>query len=107
MGAASARTVRVARRARPPAEAVLLAARVASPAWRRGGRGRFRRRRLGSLPEHLHGVRDEAATRELIILENRKYSRRQLIWFRKEPNLRWIHASGERADTQEEVARLL
>src|SRR5262249_26836494 len=32
--------------------------------------------------EHLHGVRDEAATRDLIILENRKYSRRQLIWFR-------------------------
>jgi len=57
--------------------------------------------------EHLHGVRDEAATRELIILENRKYSRRQLIWFRKEPNLRWIHAPGERADTQDAVARLL
>jgi hypothetical protein len=49
--------------------------------------------------EHLHGVRDEAATRELIIRENRKYSRRQLIWFRKEPNLRWIHAAGERAET--------
>jgi tRNA dimethylallyltransferase len=57
--------------------------------------------------EHLQGVRDEAATRELIILENRKYSRRQLIWFRKEPNLRWIHASGERVETQDTVARLL
>jgi tRNA dimethylallyltransferase len=57
--------------------------------------------------EHLHGVRDEPATRELIVRENRKYSRRQLIWFRKEPNLRWIHAAGERADTQDEVARLL
>jgi tRNA dimethylallyltransferase len=57
--------------------------------------------------EHLHGVRDEAATRALIVRENRKYSRRQLIWFRKEPNLRWIHAAGERADTQAEVARLL
>jgi tRNA dimethylallyltransferase len=57
--------------------------------------------------EHLHGVRDEAATRELIILENRKYARRQLIWFRKEPNLRWIHAPGERVETQDEVARLL
>ena len=57
--------------------------------------------------EHLHGVRDEAATRELIVRENRKYSRRQLIWFRKEPNLRWIHAAGERAETQDEVARLL
>ena len=57
--------------------------------------------------EHLHGVRDEALTRELIVRENRKYSRRQLIWFRKEPNLRWIHAAGERPDTQDEVARLL
>ncbi len=57
--------------------------------------------------EYLHGVRDEAATRELIIRENRKYSRRQLIWFRKEPNLQWIHAAGEREETQEEVARVL
>jgi len=57
--------------------------------------------------EHLHGVRDEAATRQLIVLENRKYSRRQLIWFRKEPNLRWLSASGERQDTQDAVADLL
>jgi tRNA dimethylallyltransferase len=57
--------------------------------------------------ELLQGVRDEAATRELIIRENRKYSRRQLIWFRKEPNLQWIHAAGEREETQEEVARVL
>jgi tRNA dimethylallyltransferase len=57
--------------------------------------------------EHLHGVRDEAATRELIVRENRRYSRRQLIWFRKEPNLQWIHAAGEREETQEEVARVL
>jgi tRNA dimethylallyltransferase len=55
--------------------------------------------------EHLHGVRDEAATRELITMENRKYARRQLIWFRKEPNLRWINAAGEREETQDEVAR--
>jgi tRNA dimethylallyltransferase len=57
--------------------------------------------------EHLHGVRDEPATRELIVRENRKYSRRQLIWFRKEPNLQWIHAAGERETTFEEVARIL
>ncbi len=57
--------------------------------------------------EHLHGVRGDAATRELIVRENRKYSRRQLIWFRKEPNLRWIHAAGERVDTHNEVVSLL
>jgi tRNA dimethylallyltransferase len=57
--------------------------------------------------EHLRGIRDEAATRELIIRENRKYSRRQLIWFRKEPNLRWIHAAGERPETLDEAGKLL
>jgi tRNA dimethylallyltransferase len=57
--------------------------------------------------EHFAGVRDEPATRELIVRENRKYSRRQLIWFRKEPNLQWIHAAGERADTQNDVVASL
>jgi tRNA dimethylallyltransferase len=57
--------------------------------------------------EHLRGIRNEAETRELIVRENRKYSRRQLIWFRKEPNLQWIHAAGEREETQEEVAHVL
>jgi tRNA dimethylallyltransferase len=57
--------------------------------------------------EHLRGIRDEPATRELIIRENRKYSRRQLIWFRKEPNLRWIHAAGEQPETIDEAVTLL
>jgi tRNA dimethylallyltransferase len=49
--------------------------------------------------EHLHGVRDEAATRALIAQENRRYARRQLIWFRKEPNLSWFEGPGESAPT--------
>jgi tRNA dimethylallyltransferase len=57
--------------------------------------------------EHLTGLRDEHATRELIVRENRRYARRQLIWFRKEPNLRWFHAAGEREETLEEIARVL
>lgn len=57
--------------------------------------------------EYLKGVRDEAATRELIVRENRKYARRQLIWFRKEPNLQWIHAAGECEATRDEVARAI
>jgi tRNA dimethylallyltransferase len=57
--------------------------------------------------EHLHGERDEPATRELIIRENRKYSRRQLIWFRKEPNLQWIHAAGELESARDEATRVL
>ena len=57
--------------------------------------------------ELLSGVRDEPATRELIVRENRKYARRQLLWFRKEPNLQWIYAAGERQDTEAQVARVL
>jgi len=57
--------------------------------------------------ELLRGVRDEAATRELIVRENRKYARRQLLWFRKEPNLQWIYAAGEREDTEAHVASMV
>ena len=57
--------------------------------------------------EYLRGERDEAATRELIVRENRRYSRRQLIWFRKEPNLQWIFDAGERVTTIETVARAI
>jgi tRNA dimethylallyltransferase len=45
--------------------------------------------------DHLNGLRDQAETRALIVKENEKYARRQLIWFRKEPNLDWIDAPGE------------
>jgi tRNA dimethylallyltransferase len=57
--------------------------------------------------EHLHGVRDEAATRALIAQENRRYARRQLIWFRKEPNLSWFDGPGESAATIADVLRLI
>jgi tRNA dimethylallyltransferase len=49
------------------------------------------------------GVRDEAATRALIVQENRRYARRQLIWFRKEPNLIWFDGPGERPETLRRV----
>lgn len=57
--------------------------------------------------EHLHGVRDEAATRELICRENRHYARRQLIWFRKEPDLQWFEGPGESPETIAAVERVL
>ena len=53
--------------------------------------------------EHLHGVRDEAATRALIVQENRRYAKRQLVWFRKEPGLAWFDGPGESAATQASV----
>lgn len=49
--------------------------------------------------DFLHGVRDLPATRELIVQENRRYARRQLIWFRKEPNLKWLDGPGEESAT--------
>lgn len=57
--------------------------------------------------EHLHGVRDEAATRALIVRENRHYAKRQLIWFRKEPTLRWFSGPGEDTGVQAGVFRML
>lgn len=51
----------------------------------------------------LHGRRDEAATRALIAQENRRYARRQLIWFRKEPTLMWFEGPGESAGAQSRV----
>ena len=57
--------------------------------------------------EMLRGVRDEAATRALIVAENRRYSRRQLIWFRKEPNLIWFDGPGERPEILHRVESML
>ena len=57
--------------------------------------------------EHLRGVRDEAATRALIVQENRRYAKRQLTWFRKEPNLTWFEGPGESAGTIASVLRFL
>ena len=57
--------------------------------------------------EHLRGVRDEASTRALIAQENRQYARRQLIWFRKEPNLVWLDGPGESPATLAAANRLL
>jgi tRNA dimethylallyltransferase len=57
--------------------------------------------------EHLRGVRGEVETRELIARENRHYARRQLIWFRKEPNLRWLSTSGEDPQTIAAVEALV
>jgi tRNA dimethylallyltransferase len=57
--------------------------------------------------EHLRGVRDQPATRALIVRENLHYARRQLIWFRKEPNLVWIEGAGEAPQTLATVEREL
>jgi tRNA dimethylallyltransferase len=50
--------------------------------------------------DFVNGVRSLTATRDLIVQENRRYARRQLIWFRKEPNLTWFDGPGETRDAQ-------
>ena len=57
--------------------------------------------------EHLQGIRDAASTRELIVRENQRYARRQLIWFRKEPNLHWVDLPGEHPDALTVLIRRL
>ena len=56
--------------------------------------------------EMLRGVRDEPATRELIVRENMRYARRQLIWFRKEAGIQWLPGAGESASVQEQALSL-
>ena len=53
--------------------------------------------------DYIRGLRDLPATRELIVRENRAYARRQLIWFRKEPNLMWFDGPGESDDASAQV----
>ncbi len=53
--------------------------------------------------DYIRGLRDLGATRELIVRENRRYARRQLIWFRKEPNLMWFDGPGESLEVQARV----
>jgi tRNA dimethylallyltransferase len=57
--------------------------------------------------DHLRGVRDLASTRALIVQENRRYARRQLIWFRKEPNLDWLDGPGEAPAVKARLLSLL
>ena len=57
--------------------------------------------------EYLNGVRDEAATRALITQENRRYARRQLIWFRKEPDVYWLANPGDHPRSLDEALALV
>ena len=56
--------------------------------------------------EMLRGVRDETATRDLIVRENMRYARRQLIWFRKEPNVVWLEGPGESPQVRSQAVEL-
>jgi len=53
--------------------------------------------------EMRRGIRGLAETRDLIVQENMRYARRQLIWFRKEPNVIWLRGAGESQAAQTEA----
>lgn len=57
--------------------------------------------------EMRQGVRDEAATRALIVRENMRYARRQVMWFRKEPNVRWLSGPGTEPVVQAEALAII
>ncbi len=56
--------------------------------------------------EMLGGERDEPATRALVVQENMRYARRQLLWFRKEPGVVWLSGAGESPEVAGEALRL-
>jgi tRNA dimethylallyltransferase len=57
---------------------------------------------------HLRGEIDLAEARRLIVARTRAYARRQLIWFRADPQVRWLDA-GEtvRSDIVEAILEML
>ncbi len=57
--------------------------------------------------EMLQGARTEADTRALVVRENMRYARRQVIWFRKEPGVRWLDGAGEDPEIQERAIDLV
>ena len=57
--------------------------------------------------ELIGAVRNLEATRELIVRENMRYARRQLIWFRKEPDVRWLQGAGETPSAQADARALV
>jgi tRNA dimethylallyltransferase len=57
--------------------------------------------------EMRQGVRDEAATRALIVRENMRYARRQVMWFRKEPDVRWLSGPGTEPAVQAEALAII
>jgi tRNA dimethylallyltransferase len=57
--------------------------------------------------DHVRGARGEAETRADIVRETRRYARRQLIWFRKQPNLEGISGPGELPATVDCAARIV
>jgi tRNA dimethylallyltransferase len=53
--------------------------------------------------EFLQGYRDLASAVEQTKLDVRHYAKRQLTWFRREPDVQWFHDFGDRPGAAEEI----
>lgn len=53
--------------------------------------------------EYLNGLRDLESAIEQTKLDVRHYSKRQLTWFRREPDVEWVEGFGHEAAVQERV----
>jgi tRNA dimethylallyltransferase len=49
--------------------------------------------------EHLHGKRDLESAIQQTKLDIRHYAKRQLTWFRHEPDVEWFEGFGEKSET--------
>jgi len=56
--------------------------------------------------EHLRGQRDLRSAIEQTKLDVRHYAKRQLTWFRHEPDVQWFDGFGDDASVQQEVFAL-
>jgi tRNA dimethylallyltransferase len=57
--------------------------------------------------EYLQGKRDLASAIEQTKLDVRHYAKRQMTWFRREPQVTWFKGFGEAKSLQDEVLRTL
>jgi tRNA dimethylallyltransferase len=57
--------------------------------------------------EMLAGIRDEAATKALIVQENMRYAKRQMTWFRKEADVVWLEGTGDDPEVQDRALALV
>jgi tRNA dimethylallyltransferase len=55
--------------------------------------------------EFIRGERDLPSAIEQTKLDVRHYAKRQLTWFRREPNVEWYEGFGEDLDVQEAILR--
>jgi len=79
----------------------LLAKNVPANSTALGAHGYWR------VVELLEGKRDLASAVEQTKLDIRHYAKRQLTWFRHEPDVEWFEGFGEDKNLQEEVLRYL